>query len=327
MKKEAVFYSTDEDGKILCKLCPQRCHIKEGGIGFCGARKVENGVLYSLNYGDVSSESLDPIEKKPLYHYKPGSFILSVGSFGCNFRCGFCQNHSISQTKPQTQFVEPEELVKLALRQKDNIGLAFTYNEPSIWYEYIRDICEKSQTESLNLILVSNGYISEEPLETLLPFIDAANIDLKAFNNKFYKNVCCGDIKPVMNNIEKMHDKLHLEITTLLVEGYNDSGDEIEGLCKWISNLNPDIPLHLSRYFPSYKFDAPATSLDRMEYCSNIAKQYLNYVYVGNVSNINNSTYCPKCGGIIIDRTGFSSEVILKNGTCPTCGYKINVVI
>lgn len=327
MKKEALFYTKDEDGKILCYLCPQRCHIKEGGIGFCGARKVEDGVLYTLNYGNISSASLDPIEKKPLYHYKPGSFILSVGSFGCNFRCGFCQNSSISQNKPQTQLVEPEELVNFALRQENNIGLAFTYNEPSIWYEYIRNVCEKSQNEDLDLILVSNGYISEEPLQTLLPFIDAANIDLKAFNNKFYKNVCYGDIKAVMNNIEKVHGKLHLEITTLLVEGYNDSDDEIESLCKWLSDLNPDIPLHLSRYFPSYKFDAPATSIDRMENCSNIAREYLNYVYVGNVPNITNNTYCPKCGEIVIDRSAFSAKINLKEGYCLNCGYKINVVI
>lgn len=327
MKKEALFYEKDDNGKILCSLCPQRCHIKEGGIGFCGARKVEHGVLYTLNYGAISSASLDPIEKKPLYHYKPGSFILSVGSFGCNFRCGFCQNYSISQTKPNTQYLEPIELLELTKKQKDNIGLAFTYNEPSIWYEYIHDVCKKSKNENLDLILVSNGYISEEPLQTLLPFISAANIDLKAFNNKFYKNVCCGDMKIVMNNIEKIHDKLHLEITTLLVEGYNDSEDEIESLCKWISDLNPSIPLHLSRYFPSYKFDAPATSLKRMEICSHIAKQYLNYVYVGNVPEVDNNTYCPKCGTVVIERRGFYSELHLTNKGCPNCGYLINVVI
>lgn len=327
MKKEAFFYTKDENGKILCKLCPQNCHIKEGGIGFCGARKVEDGILYTLNYGNISSASLDPIEKKPLYHYKPGSFILSVGSFGCNFRCGFCQNHSISQTKPQTQFLQPEDLINFALRQEDNIGLAFTYNEPSIWYEYIRDVCEKSQNEDLDLVLVSNGYISEEPIQSILPFINAANIDLKAFNNKFYKDICCGDIKIVKDNIEKMHDKLHLEITTLLVEGYNDSDDEIKNLCKWISSLNPDIPLHLSRYFPSYKFDAPATSLNAMENSSNIAREYLNYVYVGNVPNITNNTHCPKCNEIVIDRSNFSTKIILKEETCPKCGYKINVVI
>lgn len=327
MKKEALFYTIDKNGKILCELCPQRCHIKEGGIGFCGARKVEDGVLYTLNYGNISSAAMDPIEKKPLYHFRPGKFILSVGSFGCNFRCGFCQNYSISQTQPNTQYLAPQELIDLALKQENNTGIAFTYNEPSIWYEYIKDVCEKAKDKNIDLVLVSNGYISEEPLESLLPYVSAANIDLKAFDNKFYKDVCGGDVKIVMRNIEKMHDKCHLEITTLLIEGYNDSEDEVSKLCKWIADLNPNIPLHLSRYFPSYKFDAPATSLERMSLCRDIAKEYLNYVYVGNVQDEDRNTYCPKCGELLIKRTLFDTEVLLDDKTCPSCKYDINITL
>lgn len=325
MKKDALFYTLDENGKILCKLCPQRCHIKEGGIGFCGARKVENGALYTLNYGNISSASMDPIEKKPLYHFRPGKLILSVGSFGCNFRCGFCQNYSISQTQPNTQYLEPQELIELALKQENNTGIAFTYNEPSIWYEYVKEVSEKAVDTNIDLVLVSNGYISEDPLNKLLPYIDAANIDLKAFNNKFYKDVCEGDIKVVMKNIEMMYDKCHLEITTLLIEGHNDSEDEVSSLCKWIADLNPNIPLHLSRYFPSYKFDAPATSLERIDICKDIAKQYLNYVYVGNVQNADRNTYCPKCGELLVRRTAFETEVLLKDRFCPSCKYDINI--
>lgn len=327
MKKEALFYTTDENGKILCTLCPQSCHIKEGGIGFCNARKVENGVLYTLNYGNISSASMDPIEKKPLYHFRPGKYIFSVGSFGCNFRCGFCQNYSISQDKPNTQYLSPEELTNLALKHENNVGIAFTYNEPSIWYEYIKDVCEQSKDKNIDLVLVSNGYISKEPLETLFPYIKAANIDLKAFGNKFYREVCGGDVSVVKNNIEKIHDKCHLEITTLLIEGYNDSDEEVSSLCKWISNLNPNIPLHLSRYFPTYKFDAPATSLDRMSACKDIAKEYLNYVYVGNVNNADRNTYCPECGEILVNRSGFDTEVLLNSKNCPSCGYEINIIL
>ncbi|MCT8977102.1 AmmeMemoRadiSam system radical SAM enzyme [Clostridium sp. CX1] len=325
--KEALFYTKDQYGKILCELCPQRCHIKEGGIGFCGARKVEEGTLYSLNYGNISSISLDPIEKKPLYHFKPGSFILSVGSFGCNFRCGFCQNHSISQVKPDTQYVEPDELITFALKQKDNIGIAFTYNEPSIWYEYIYDICKRSANENLDMVLVSNGYISEKPLDSLLPYIKAANIDLKAFNNKFYRSICAGDMKPVLNNIERIHSKCHLELTTLLVEGYNDSEEEIRDLCKWISNLNPNIPLHLSRYFPSYKFDAPATSIEKITFCRDIAKEYLSFVYIGNVPGMDRNTYCPKCSKLLVKRDNFASQVYLEDNNCKNCGFNLNIII
>jgi pyruvate formate lyase activating enzyme len=286
MKREAMFYEKTENGRLHCYLCPHNCHIKNDGIGFCGVRKHEDGLLYSLNYGEITSASLDPIEKKPLAMYKPGSKILSVGSFGCNITCGFCQNHSISRGNPDSSYLEPSELVSLALKSKGesgNIGIAFTYNEPSIWYEYVYDVCHSADLEELDMVLVTNGYITPEPLRELLPFISAMNIDLKAFNDNFYKKTCSGDVESVKRTIELASSSCHIEITTLLVSGCNDSPDEVEALCKWLSSVNPEIPLHLSRYFPRYKFDTPPTSLETMYMARDIAQSYLKHVFLGNI--------------------------------------------
>ncbi len=286
MEKEAKFNSKDDNGLITCELCPHGCHISEGKYGICGTRKVSMGELKAINYGEISSLAMDPIEKKPLYHYKPGSHILSVGSYGCNFKCGFCQNYHISMEKPMTEFMEPEELINLGIKAKSegNIGIAFTYNEPSIWYEYVYDVGKLAKENNLDIALVTNGFISLEPLMELLPLVKAMNIDLKAYNTEFYKKVCGGNLEDVKKVIEAANRKCHVEVTTLLVNGHNDSIEEIEDLSRWLSSINKNMPIHLSRYYPSYQFNAPATPVATVLNCVEVSRKYLNYVYPGNLS-------------------------------------------
>lgn len=328
MEKEALFYEKQED-KINCKLCPHNCFIEEGEHGKCNVRINREGVLYTVNYGEITSASRDPIEKKPLYHFKPGSNILSVGSFGCNFTCGFCQNHSISQGRAGSEYMSPEKLVEICKSLEDNMGVAFTYNEPSIWYEYVYNASKllKESIKDIKIVLVTNGYIKEEPLEMLLPLVDAMNIDLKAFNNKYYKDLCGGSVKPVMNTIKIASKQCHVEVTTLLVSGENDSTKEVSEIAGFIGSINKDIPLHLSRYFPNYKMENPATKVEVMLEDRDIAKKHLNYVYLGNVAGTDNSTYCPKCGFKLIEREGYYIRVNISEGVCPECGYRINVIL
>lgn len=284
MKTEAMFYERLED-KIHCYLCPHNCVIENGHVGKCNVRRHEDGVLYTLNYGEVTSAALDPIEKKPLYYYKPGTYILSVGSFGCNFICGFCQNHNISQHRAPSRYMPKEELVKSVLSTEDNIGIAFTYNEPSIWYEYVYDCSKllKETREDASVVLVSNGYISEEPLKKLLPYIDAMNIDLKSYSNRYYHEICGGSLKPVLKSIEIAARECHVEVTTLLVSGENDNLEEVEDIAKFLAYIDKDVPLHLSRYFPRYKLNNPATDVDFMRRAQEVATRYLNRVSLGNV--------------------------------------------
>ncbi|MGK0465732.1 AmmeMemoRadiSam system radical SAM enzyme [Clostridium sp.] len=328
MKKEALFYEKQE-GEIGCKLCPHNCLIAEGDYGKCSVRLNKEGVLYTINYGEITSIARDHIEKKPLYHFKPGSNILSVGSFGCNFSCGFCQNHSISQGRAGSEYIPPEKLVEMCKGLCDNVGVAFTYNEPSIWYEYVYNASRllKESIKDIKIVVVTNGYIKEQPLKMLLPYVDSMNIDLKAFNNKYYKDICGGTVRPVMDTIEISSKECHVEVTTLLVNGENDSSAEIEGIAVFLASVNKDIPLHLSRYFPNYKMEIPATKLDVMYEDRDIAKQYLNYVYLGNVAGTDNSTYCPECGYKLVERDGYIVHVNTHEGICPKCGFKINIII
>lgn len=284
MKVEGMFYEKLKD-KVHCYLCPHNCVIENGHHGKCSVRIHEDGKLYSINYGEITSMALDPIEKKPLYHYKPNSMILSVGSFGCNFTCGFCQNYSISQYKADSEYVSKEKLVEIILTARDNIGIAFTYNEPSIWYEYMYDCAKllKETDESSSVVIVSNGYISEEPLKELLPYVDAMNIDLKSFSNRYYTDICGGNLKPVLKTIEIAARECHVEITTLLVRGENDNLEEVEQIASFLGNIDKDIPLHLSRYFPRYKLKNPPTDIEFMKKAEEAAKKYLNRVSLGNV--------------------------------------------
>lgn len=329
MRKEAMYYTKNENGEVSCGLCPHCCIIKEGRRGICGVREHQKGVLDCVNYGEVSSFGLDPIEKKPLFHYKPGSYIASVGSFGCNFNCGFCQNASIAKNMPKTKILLPEELIKMAQEMKvdGNIGIAFTYNEPSIWYEYVLESAQRCQNSNMDVILVSNGYISREPLKELIPFVNAMNIDLKAFNKEFYTSVCKGDLKSVLATIEYTNDYCHVEITTLLIGGYNDKASEIRELAKWVASINPDLPLHLSRYHPAYKFTDPPTSIESIQAAYSIAKEYLKYVYIGNVRGVLNNTNCYECGEKLVERNDFETKIFVNSNKCPHCGAKINIVL
>lgn len=290
MKVRAMFYEKIKD-KVHCLLCPHHCVIENGHLGKCRVRKHEDGELFTLNYGELTSLALDPIEKKPLTFFKPRTFILSAGSFGCNFTCSFCQNYSISQYDPESpvkarsQFVSKEELVQIALTTEDNIGIAFTYNEPTIWYEYVYDCARllKEKDPKASVVLVTNGYINQEPLKQLLPFTDAMNIDLKSFKNETYRKLCGGRLKPVLQTIETAVKSCHVEITTLLITNENDSLEEVEEIAKFLSELDSNIPLHLSRYFPRYQMAHPPTDIGFMRRAAETAGKYLNRVVLGNV--------------------------------------------
>lgn len=331
----ARFYDRHEDNEVRCRLCPHNCRIRPGRTGICRARKNEGGALYSLNYGQVTSLGIDPIEKKPLYHFYPGSNILSAGTFGCNFHCGFCQNWQIAHGDPQTREVSPEALAAsavLAGEQADNIGIAYTYSEPLVWYEYVYDTARLAREKGLKNVLVSNGYIQEEPLLELLPLIDAMNIDVKGFNEQFYRETCGGKLEPVKRTVEAAHSRCHLEVTTLLVPTLNDSDGEIAALADWLAGLNPEIPIHFSRYFPQYKMDLPPTPLDTLRRAREIAGRRLKYVYIGNAPELKgDNTYCPNCRDLLIERTAPSRHrntriLGIEGGLCAGCGARIPIV-
>ncbi|MCL2336209.1 MAG: AmmeMemoRadiSam system radical SAM enzyme [Firmicutes bacterium] len=320
-------------GRADCLVCPRLCHIPPGRRGFCRVRENRDGVLYAVNYGQCAAQALDPMEKKPLYHFYPGSLILSLGAAGCNLHCGFCQNWQLAQGDPPAVYLAPEQAVALALRQQEAghpcVGLAYTYSEPFMWYEYVYDTAILARQAGLKNVLVTNGYINEAPLLALLPYIDAMNIDVKAFTDDFYHRHCAGSLAPVLHTVEtavKRH--CHVEITTLLVPGLNDSEAEVARLSGWLAALHPEIPLHFSRYFPNYRMHLPPTPLESLSRARETALQKLRYVYIGNAPELDASdTGCPGCGKLLIRRHGYSvrSEAI-TGGRCPACGEKINIV-
>lgn len=286
MAKIAMYWEKIEESKVHCCLCPHHCVIKPGGLGVCRARKNIDGNLYSINYGKVASVSLDAIEKKPLYRFHPGKQILSAGTFGCNLKCSFCQNWGIAHEDPKVLDVSPEWLVSEAVKslKEGNIGIAYTYNEPSIWYEFVYDTSRLAKEKGLYNVMVTNGFISKDPLEALLPYIDAMNIDVKGYTASFYKDICKGTLDNVKETVEIAAGKCHIEITTLVIPGHNDAMEEISKMSKWIASISPEIPLHLSRFFPNYKMqDLPPTPVDTLKKAQEKALKYLKYVYLGNV--------------------------------------------
>lgn len=284
--KLAMYFESLDNLKVQCYLCPHKCVIDHEGLGACGVRKNINGQLYSLNYGRIASIALDPIEKKPLNRFHPGSMILSAGTFGCNLKCTFCQNWSIAHSNPRTIKVMPKELIEKAVKMKEdgNIGLAFTYNEPSIWYEYVYNTAKHAKEYGLVNVLVTNGFINKEPLENLLPFIDAMNIDVKGYTGRFYRDICKGALDEVKRTVEISAKRCHIEITTLVIPSLNDAVEEIGEMSKWIASISTEIPLHLSRYFPNYKMtEIPPTPGETLMKARDTAKKYLKYVYMGNI--------------------------------------------
>lgn len=324
--KEAQFYEEYRDGRVKCFLCPHCCEIHDNRVGKCRVRKNLNGKLVTLNYGRVAASALDPIEKKPLYHFHPGEKILSLGSFGCNLKCSFCQNHSIAHDMPEYIQTTPERISEVSMERKENIGIAYTYNEPSIWYEFILDTSKLVKENGQKNVIVSNGYINREPLMKLMPFIDAMNIDLKAFSNGFYNDICSGMKEPVLETIITAKKYCHIEITTLLIEGLNTKREEIIELCMWIASIDKDIPLHLSRYYPRYKMKTAPTSVETIIEIYDIVKKYLNYVYIGNVNGMDNNTYCPNCNELIVSRDFQANVEKLKDRNCINCGKSIEII-
>lgn len=329
--REVMFYEKKEKDLAACHVCPKLCSIREGESGFCRVRENHGGTLYAINYGQVTSGGLDPIEKKPLYHFYPGSFILSLGSFGCNLRCGFCQNWTIAHGDPPTREFTPRQVVDMARRETDrsypNIGIAYTYNEPFMWYEFIADTAPLVRKAGLKNVLVTNGYVSETPLRDLLPYIDAMNIDVKGFTKHYYRDNCAGRLEPVLRTVEIAHGRCHVELTTLLVTGLNDSPEEISRLVNWVASLDRDIPLHFSRYFPDFEMDLPPTPLETLQRAREIALEKLPYVYIGNAPGLGGSdTLCPDCGEKLISRSGYNTKITGLDGkNCRSCGREIKM--
>ncbi|HOJ76704.1 MAG TPA: AmmeMemoRadiSam system radical SAM enzyme [Bacillota bacterium] len=322
---EAKYYEPG-DNLLICKLCPHECRIGEGQTGFCRVRRNEAGKLVSSNYGLVTALALDPIEKKPLYHFYPGKKILSVGTSGCNLACRFCQNWSISQTVASAKPITAQELLAIAVQtreEEDNLGLAYTYSEPLVWFEFLLDIMPLVKTAGLKNVLVTNAHLQVAPWQTLLEWVDAANIDLKGFDHGFYRRLCRGQLDPVLKNIELAAEQIHLELTTLIIPGENDHPQQLEALAKWVAAVNPAIPLHLSRYFPNYQLAKPPTPEQTMLEAYEICKQHLQYVYLGNLE-VTNNTCCPECGTVLIERNRFRVQSFISaDRLCPGCNRKI----
>ena len=329
-QKEAMFYHKEADS-IICDLCPHFCRLKEGQTGICKTRKVIDGKLMSLVYGKSVAVHLDPVEKKPFYHYLPSAKVFSMGTAGCNFQCMNCQNWEISQKSPlgiPAHDYSPNELVQNALSYEAKC-MAYTYTEPTVFYEYMLDTAVLTQETGLKNLIISNGYINKEPLEKLLPFIDAANIDLKSFDDAIYRKLCGGSLQAVLDTLKQIKDsETWLEITYLIVPSYSDNLEDFRKMCKWlINNGFENTPLHISRFFPAYKLqDLYPTKFSVIEEAFEIAlEEGIQFVYIGNVKDTKkDSTYCPKCGSLLIERNGYSTEIkSLKDGKCSKCGLVI----
>ncbi len=330
-EKEAMFYEKLTNKVVRCNLCPHRCILPEGMRGLCKVRINKKGTLYTLVFGKPCTVTIDIIEKAPLYHFLPGSKRLCTATAGCNMKCAFCQNWQISQSYPEeitSLYFPPEKLVETAIKMKMKI-LCFTYSEPVIFYEYMYEASKLAKKKGIRTVMVSNGFINEKPLKKLLPYLDAVKIDLKSFSDKFYKDICGGNLKGVLNTLKILkEEKKHFEIVVLIIPTLNDSTAELTEMCKWIhENLGDNVPLHFIRFVPAYKMqNIPMTPVATLERARDIAKTFgINYVYIGNVPGHKyNSTYCPKCGKRLIYRRGFDIlEFNIQNGKCKFCGNPI----
>jgi pyruvate formate lyase activating enzyme len=282
--KEALYYQK-EDNKVRCLLCPNDCLIADGKKGRCGVRVNKEGKLYSEIYNRVTSVALDPIEKKPLYHYHSGEYILSLGTKGCNFACPWCQNWAISQdSSTPTEEITADDVVRKA-KELHSFGIAYTYNEPFIWFEFVLECCKIAKDNRLENVFVTNGYVNKEPLNEILPYTDAMNVDVKSIDEEFYRKYCLGKLAPVLENIKTAKKKkVHIEITNLVIPTLNDSKENFEKLADWVAdNAGMDTPLHFSRYFPCYKFSLPPTPISTLKLAKEIADKKLKYVYLGNI--------------------------------------------
>lgn len=331
-QKKTKYYKKLVDGKVECTLCPHACELSLGQTGICHARKNIDGELQSLTYGKPVAIHIDPVEKKPLYHFYPGSTTLSFGTAGCNMHCKNCQNSSISQASPDSlDFIAstPEQIIATALKNNCK-SISYTYTEPTVFYEFMLETAKLAHKNGLKNILVSNGFINPDPLRELCPYLDAANIDLKCFSDSLYREITTGSLEPVLTSLKILKEEnVWLEITNLVIPGYTDDMAMITEMCDWlIANGFSDVPLHFSRFFPSYKMqNVPATPVETVEKAAEIASSKgIKYVYLGNVHSGEVNTICPVCGYTVIKRKGFSSDTNGFKGVCSECGFEINGV-
>ena len=327
---KALYWHWEEEN-VRCDLCPHLCLIPPGKRGFCRVREhVPNEGLTTLTYGMFSSVAVDPMEKKPLYHFLPGNSVLSLGSVGCNMSCPFCQNWHISTWMRQIEmsYIGVDDLISLAKKHRSK-AVAFTYNEPLICFEYLLDAMPALKKEEIKTVLVTNGLINSFPLKDLLPHVSAANVDLKAFDESTYMKLG-GDLQAVQSTLKSMVScDVHVEITHLLVTGINDDLAKFEKMCSWIAEeLGKGIPLHISRYFPAYKWNKTPTDMLLLKKAKEIALRYLNFVYLGNVPD-DSDTYCPKCGKLVIKRRGYDVSLLAvsPDGTCSVCSSDLGIVL
>jgi pyruvate formate lyase activating enzyme len=333
--KEAMLYKQLEEGRVHCFLCSQHCLIEPGAVGKCGVRQNQDGKLQSLVYGKLIARHVDPIEKKPLFHFFPGTISYSIATAGCNFRCLFCQNADISQTPSEDGIVygkdtSVEEIVEGAQRERC-ASISYTYTEPTIFMEYALDVAMLAKERGLANVFVSNGYMTEEALDAAAPFLGAANVDLKAFSDRYYQEQCGARLKPVLMTLEAMKRKgIWLEVTTLIVPGLNDDVSELKELARFLVGLGPETPWHISRFHPTYLMtDRPPTPVETLRSARQIGLDAgLHYVYTGNVpGDSGENTYCHSCGAELINRVGYSIRMRdLQDGACSRCGTALEGV-
>jgi len=329
--KLAKLYKKLKDNQVQCLACAWRCCLAEGKTGICGTRINQKGKLYSLVYGRAVGLQLDPVEKKPLFHFLPGKYLLSFGTIGCNFGCKFCQNWTQSQgNKAQNAStnITPKEIVKLAEAEKA-AGIAYTYNEPAIFIEFAHDTAKLAREKGLKNVFVSNGFESVESFQYIKPYLDAINIDLKSFSNKFYTQICKAKIEPVKANIKKYFlSGISTEVTTLLIPQHNDSDEELKQTAQFLTSISKDIPWHISAFHPDYQMlNVPVTRHEDLLRAYKIGKQAgLNYVYLGNITDPEHSTtICPQCQAVLVDRVNYQGVIkgLNKKGRCQQCREKI----
>lgn len=331
--KEALFYTPEKDNKVRCNLCNHRCLIKPEKRGICGVRENRDGKLYSLVYGKLVSENIDPIEKKPMFHFQSGSTSYSIATVGCNFQCKHCQNWQISQYPrlykgpfPGEERT-PEEVVQSAVLARTK-SISYTYVEPTIFYEFAYDCSVLAKKQGLKNVFVSNGYMTPEATRHLSEVLDGINIDIKAFTEKFYKEICKAKLQPVLDNVKLMHELgVWVEVTTLIIPGLNDSPNELRDIARFIKDIDPSMPWHVTAFYPTYRLtDRPRTSAETLRMARDIGmEEGLLFVYEGNIPGEGGeNTYCPSCKEVIIGRFGFSiTKIYLEDGKCQKCGTEI----
>lgn len=332
MAKEALLYEKLEDKAVRCFLCAQHCRIADKKFGFCGVRQNIDGILYTRVYAKPIAMQVDPIEKKPLYHFLPGSFSFSIATIGCNFHCGFCQNWQISQanlrdgTAPDSEDVLPSEIVRQAITYNCK-SISYTYTEPTIFFEYALDTAKLAKEKGLYNNFVTNGYMTKEALMMIRPYLDAANVDLKFFKDSSYKKICAASLEPVLNSIRLMKELgIWVEVTTLIVPGENDSEEELGNIAKFIAGVDKDMPWHISRFHPDYKFiDHKATPEKTLTMARKLGESAgIRYIYIGNITGFDNDTHCPSCKKSLIKRDYFNFlESNIEQGKCAYCNALI----